>query len=48
VLTHLSKNLLKAIPKGLLNGSVKKLNLLKKSSATMVIFALLLVPEGLQ
>jgi hypothetical protein len=48
VLSHPSKNLLEAIPKGLSNGSVKKMKLLKRSSATVVIFALLLVPERLQ
>jgi hypothetical protein len=46
VLTHPSKKLLEAIPKGLSNGSVKKLKLLKRSSAIVEIFVLLLVLDG--
>jgi hypothetical protein len=48
VLTHLSKNLLEAIPKKSSNGSVKKLKLLKRSLVTVVISTPLPVPEGLQ
>jgi hypothetical protein len=42
------KKLLEAIPKESLNGSAKKLKLLKKFLAIVGIFSPSLVPEGLQ
>ena len=46
--THLSRNLLEAIPKESLNGPAKKLKLLKKFLAIVGIFAPSPVLEGLQ
>jgi hypothetical protein len=46
--THLSKNLLEAIPKESLNESAKKLKLLTKYLVTVGIFAPSPVLEGLQ